>query len=242
MDYSLELALFDFTPVLFTGLALFFLATLVGRTSPDNGKLAATGAALVVLAGTLKATWKLIAATTGNEILLLSELMFPLMAPGFVLMAFAIWGALRENAGQAVPSWLGAAALGVVGLVFAWATLRTVGQALPRGYFFPFLLLASIANVALSIMLIAAAVRRRQALTGLLFFVNIAMVFALQPIAAMPDKSIAIHWFEQALTSGGAAAFALASWLLLGAMTRVAATSTAPEQHLVDDLDAPTFA
>jgi hypothetical protein len=45
------------------------------------------------------------------------------------------------------------------------------------------------------------------------------MVFALQPIAAMPDKSIAIHWFEQTLTSGGAAAFALAGYLMLRYVT-----------------------
>jgi len=77
------------------------------------------------------------------------------------------------------------------------------------------LLLASVANVGLSILLIRDALRVQRRGAALLFFVNIAMVFALQPIAAMPDKSIAIHWFEQTLTTGGAAAFALASYLLL---------------------------
>lgn len=241
MTYSLGLALFDFVPVFLTGVALWFLAQLVIRRAPDYSELAITGTLLVVLSGTLKATWKLIAATTGEEILLLSELMFPLMAPGFVLMAFAIWATLRHNAGKTVPAHLTRIALGIIVVVFAWATLRTIGQAIPRGYFFPFLLMASIANVGLSILLIGAAVRRRQWLIGLLFFVNIGMVFALQPIAAMPDKSIAIHWFEQTLTSGGAAAFALASWLFLRTITGSVRTS-APDALLVDDLDAPTFA
>lgn len=210
-DYTVGLALYDFFPSLFTGIALFYLARMLPQAA--HARLAALGGGLVVLAGVLKATWKLIMATSGTDIVLFSEALFPLMGPGFFFVALAVWASLRS---RPTPYLWRVAAL-VAALAFVLAGLLTLNT--ERGYFPVFLMLASLSNVALSVMLINAAVRRGRWLAGGLFFVNIAMVFALQPIAQMPDKSIAIHWFEQSLTTGGAAAFALAAFLLYRTMT-----------------------
>lgn len=220
MDYSLGLALYDFLPGIFTAIALYFIAQTVRHNVPQHDWMAALGGSLVVAAGLMKASWKLIVATTGQEIVWLSELMFPLMGPGFALVAFAVWSSVRATQNRSTPRYLGAIALGIIALTVGLALYSTLIAGNARGYFPIFLMLASISNVALSIFLIRESLRQRLRGVALLFFLNIAMVFALQPIAAMPDKSIAIHWFEQTLTSGGAAAFALAAYSLWRAIPR----------------------
>lgn len=214
-DYTIGLALYDFLPALFTGVALYCLAIMVSRTAPESRWLAYLGGGLVVTAGVLKASWKLVVATSGQDVVLLSEAMFPLMGPGFALVAFAVWSSVRRANGRTTPRHLGKVALGVVAVACVLAFYSTVIAGNERGYFPVFLMVASVANVVLSVLLIREALRHGRRGAALLFFVNIAMVFALQPIAAMAEPSIAMHWFEQTLTSGGAAAFALASWLLL---------------------------
>ncbi|NJL57293.1 hypothetical protein HC928_20730 [bacterium] len=84
--------------------------------------------------------------------------------------------------------------------------------------------------MGLSVLLIREALRRELPVAAGMVFLNLAMVFALQPIAARPDKSMALHWLEQTLTSGGAAAFALAAHLLLRHITTGAAAQE-PEAH-----------
>jgi hypothetical protein len=108
----------------------------------------------------------------------------------------------------------------VIILVYAAAAWVTWGAGVERGWSPIFLMLATVANIGLTVMLVGEARKRGKPMMALLFVINIAMVFALQPIAQMPDKSIAIHWFEQTLTAGGAAAFAYASWLLLRSTVR----------------------
>lgn len=214
-DYSIALAIYDFLPSVFTGFALMFIAQMVGRSAPQSQGMAVIGGGLVVLAGVLKASWKLIMATTGQDIVLLSEAMFPLMGPGFLLVGLAVWSGLRSARGKSVPSYLDGIALAILVAVVGLALHSMFIAGNERGYFPVFLMLASLSNVGLSILLIREALRRQRRTMAFLFFLNIAMVFALQPIAAMPEQSIAIHWFEQTLTSAGAAAFMTAAFLLL---------------------------
>ncbi len=61
-QYGLDLALYNFLPVLFTALALFCIVRLAHALAPANEPMALLGAALVVLAGLCKALWKLILA------------------------------------------------------------------------------------------------------------------------------------------------------------------------------------
>jgi len=218
-DYTIGLALYDYLPGIFTGLGLYFIAQIIRRYAPAYRYMAYVGAALVVTAGLMKATWKLVMATSGQDIPLLSQSLFPMMGPGFLLFAVALWAATRGLRSKNVSSRpvLYTVLVIVIGVVLAIGL--TVGTDNPRGWFPVFLMMASISNVAIASMLIREAwIRRRRLMAGL-FFLNIAMVFALQPIAQMPEKSIAIHWFEQTLTTGGAAAFALAAYLLLRALS-----------------------
>lgn len=213
-DFPLPLALFNFLPVAVTGVALVLLARLAQDADPSLAPLAWTGAALTLLGGLSKASWKLIAAASGADVAWLGNALFPLMAPGFALLALAAWGIARRLWGRAVPRGLPVAGLVLVLAAFAVAALRQWVLEIPRGWFLPLLVLASLGNLGLSLVLIACAARLRAWWAAGLVALNLAMIFALQPIAMASPKTLALHWLEQSLTALGTAGFALGIWLL----------------------------
>jgi hypothetical protein len=211
--FGLDLALANFVPVLFTALALLCIARLVRARGEGLAPMALTGAALVVLAGFCKAVWKLILALGGPDLPWLAQALFPLMAPGFALLAFALWQAQRQTPASRPTPWL--LALAPIGLFYGIAGWRSFGLALERGWFLPLMFLASVANLTLTVLLLREAWRRRALGLAPLFFANLAMVFALQRIARIEPKTLSLHWLEQSFTALGAGAFALGAWLLL---------------------------
>lgn len=213
-EFPLSLALYNFLPVALTGLALWFLFRLARELDPGNGALALAGGGLVLLGGLSKASWKLVASVAGVDVVWLGGALFPSMAPGFALLAAALWGATRRLRGRPSPSWLGAAALAAIAIVFAAAAVRLWVLDIPRGWFLPLLALASLANLLLSALLIAAALRLRRWGIAALFAVNLSMIFALQPFAMANPKTLSMHWLEQSLTAFGTACFALGAYLL----------------------------
>jgi hypothetical protein len=217
-EFTVGLALYDYIPTVFTAAGLFFIFAMIRQTAPTHSWLALLGGSMIVLGGLLKATWKLVMATGGPDYIWLSEPLFPLMAPGFLFVTIAVWAGMRGASGKPIPIWLTGFGFLIVIATFIYADIRMFVQQIERGWFFPLLLLASVSNVTLSVMLITGAVRRKRWVAAGLLFVNIAMVFALQPIAAMENMSIAMHWIEQTLTIGGAAAFAVGAYLMAGVM------------------------
>jgi hypothetical protein len=212
MDYSISLALFDFVPVLFTGIALYYVWSMTRDHAPQHRYLALLGGILIVAAGLTKASWKMIIASTGTDVVWLSQLLFPLMAPGFILAMVAVLAIVRGANGQTNPLWLPIIPLVLIGGAFLWADYRIFIAQIERGWFQPLLLLVSVGNAVMIGLLVSASVRRKKWLLAGLFFANIVMTFALQPIAAMDNLSIAMHWLEQSLTAAGAGAFAYAAY------------------------------
>jgi hypothetical protein len=206
---TLPLALFNLLPVVFTGLALLLLARLVGDLDPINRGMARLGGTLILLGGLSKAIWKLILVTTGIDVVWLASALFPLMAPGFAMLAGAASGVLLRLRGQDETSRLRFWVAGVILLAMVAILVRLFGLGIPRGWFLPLLGLVSIANLVLSFVLIAIALRLRRNRAAMLFAINLAMVFALPPIAIAGPDSLLLHWVEQILTAVGTAAFAL---------------------------------
>lgn len=213
LEFPLSLALYNVVPVILTGVALWFLIRFVRDQHAPHHGLALPGGALILAGGTAKVTWKLIAATTGADIEWLANALFPLMAPGFALLAVAIWGATRRLRGQQpLVGWR--VVLLAVLLAFSIAAVRQWILEMPRGWFLPLLALASLGNLGASILLIRAALWLHRWRIALLFAINLAMIFALQPIAMASPKTLALHWIEQSLTVFGTGCFALAAYLL----------------------------
>ena len=104
--------------------------------------------------------------------------------------------------------------MALIVLAYGIAALRSLGLSVERGWFLPLLTLASLANLALTALVLRETWRRRALWLAPLFLVNFAMVFALQRIARIEPKTLSVHWLEQSLTALGAGAFALGAWLL----------------------------
>lgn len=213
-DFTLGLALYDFLPVVLTGVAVWFLARLVTVQGVPNGGMAFAGAGLVFAAGLSKAMWKLNVTLTGQDVTWLANLLFPLMAPGFVLISVGIWAVERQLRGKQTPSWMWGATATVILAVYVLAFVRMVDPAIQRGWFMPMMGMASVGNIGLTVVLIALSLRNGKWGLAILFLLNLAMVFVLIPIAQIEPKTISLHWIEQTITSGGASAFALASFRL----------------------------
>lgn len=213
-DFPLGLALYNFLPVGLTGLALWYLARLVRDLDPDRRFLAWAGGGLILLGGLSKAVWKLLASAIGTDLTWLGGALFPLMAPGFALLAAALWGAARRLRGRSAGSWPSRAALAAIALAVAAAAFRHWVLEVPRGWFLPLLTLASLGNLLASLLLIVTALGLRRPAIAALFGVNLGMIFALAPIAMANPKTLAMHWTEQSLTALGTACFALAAYLL----------------------------
>jgi hypothetical protein len=235
-DFTLALALYDFVPVALTAIAAYYVARLVLASGLAYAHLVDAGGVLVVAAGLSKAVWKLNATLTGQDIVWLSNLLFPLMAPGFALLAGGMWGAQRRRRGKRAWLWVcWGGPLLLIGVTYAMAAYQTWGAGVARGWFPPMMNLASLANITLTGLLFASAWREGRRGLAFLFLVNLGMVFALIPIAQMENHSIAMHWFEQTLTAVGAASFAYASRGLYALLAR----DRGPRRSLASSSMAP---
>jgi len=219
LDFPVDLALYNFLPVVLTGAALWFLFLFVRDRVFDGYPLALLGGVLVFFGGLSKAFWKLIAALSGVDVTWLAAALFPLMALGFALLAVAVWAASRQLRGRrSLGGWR--LAVSLILMAFTVSALRQWLWDIPRGWFLPLLILASLSNLALSAQLIWAGLHLRRGSIALLFGINLGMIFALQPIAMTAAKTMAMHWIEQSLTAVGTGCFALAAYLLWRASVR----------------------
>jgi hypothetical protein len=237
-DLTLPLAIFNLLPVLLNGVALLFLVRLVRQQMPAGRgagarwprRWAVIGALLVFAGGLSKAAWKLILVLTEQDVAWLGSLLFPLLGPGFVLLAAAIWAGGRRLFARAVPDSLSLSALALILLTAAAVAVRMAWLDIPRGWFMPLLLLTTAGSLTLSLVLIALSARLRLWVGAALFAVNLAMMLVLPAIAMIEPKTLGVHWLEQSLTAAAGLCFAVAAWLLLR-QTRFGRCTSAVREH-----------
>jgi hypothetical protein len=89
--YPLALAIYDFVPVAFFLVgALFLVRTAIRICGLRCGRLAIAGSLLIFLGGFFKAVWKLLYTIGVGDFQLLSEIQFPLVAPGFLVLLIVV--------------------------------------------------------------------------------------------------------------------------------------------------------
>jgi hypothetical protein len=213
-DYGLGLALFDYIPVLFSALGLSLLAGLNARALPGSRPALWAGVALVTAGGLSKASWKLTWVLSQVDIALLSHLLFILMAPGMVLLAFHTAAASR--------SWRGVPARGnpvlasfvVILPALAAATWLSISQPEGKAWFFALLATASLANISMSGILIRLSWGLQQRSTALIFLFSILAILALSGLSRISEGSAPLQWLAECLNFLAHGSFALAVWRL----------------------------
>lgn len=191
-DVTLSLAIEDALPVLLAGAGLVWLVRAVRPTGDPWVRWGTAGAVLVVLGGLAKVSWKLVAATTGDDLAGLDAALFPLLGSGFALVVAALTG--RAAVLAAVPLALGAA----LALQATW----------------PCLVLTVVGSTATLVFAVRAALRRRDLLSAGLFAVTLVAAYGLVPLAAQETQTLALQWIEQSVNTVAQACFALAAWRL----------------------------
>lgn len=215
MEYSISLALYDFLPVAFTAVGLYWVERMVAFISSGLGRTAALGALLVVAGGLAKAVWKLVMSLSGGtlDIRWLDNSLFTLMAPGFLLLAASVWGVTRVVRGLSPEPvrLLGPLSVTLVlGAAVVMRVLRPESPAWSR-----ILLTAMVvAALAMNVMFVIFAIRERLAPAAALMIVNLMGTLALNALARLPEQTIPLQWVEQTLNTASWLAFALATGMI----------------------------
>ncbi len=213
--YSQSVALFDFIPVALSATGLLLLARGISFRHPPAANIAWLGAILVIAGGLSKASWKLILASTGHAIPTLENLLFILMAPGFIAIAFALGHTLRAwqqpNQSASPPGvWLGACVM----LTLAGGVATALLYPESRVWFFWLLAITTVANA--SLLFLAIRTSRWCSLRwpiAALFVYNFVATLALSGLARLPPTETTA-WIQEGVNLTAQAALACGFWRL----------------------------
>lgn len=212
MEYTLSLALVDFLPVLFTALGLTLIARMVSHLSPPHGRAAYAGAALTVAGGFFKAAWKLVMALTDGAVDIdwMEDGLFVWMAPGYVLLLWSVWQAIRGASGKTMlHPWIGP--LAFVAFMFAGSLYLYNADPASPAWERVLLSVMVLATVVTGILLAVFGFRRKLSLAGWLFIANLAGVFLLNGLARLPEQPISLQWVEELINAAAWLCFAVAA-------------------------------
>ena len=184
-QYSIGLAMLDFVPniAFFIG-AIFLVRTAVLVKGRPCSRMIMAGALLIGLGGILKATWKMIYASGGPNIRMMSEIQFVLVAPGFLALLIAVILMAKTNP---VKSTFPA--------ILAMASWK-----------FPFLFLMTITSLGAQGILAYISFKRRALLAAAGFIVAFMGLLAMGGLASA-QQSIGMQWVEESINSIGQIGF-----------------------------------
>lgn len=101
MDFTIEMALVDYIPVICFAIgAVILMRDLYNKMSKGAFALFSAGTIMITLAGALKATWKLLYAAGVCDFEALNNMFFPTQSIGFLLAGIGILAMLVYNQGE----------------------------------------------------------------------------------------------------------------------------------------------
>jgi hypothetical protein len=189
--YSLGMALFDFTPVVFFLVGGLYLAKIVFSSLQKNlGWIFISSVLLIFLGGALQATWKLLCSFSICEIQWMSDAQFVLMSIGFIGMLIPLLSLARSDK-QKNPHTVVAMAL--------WKI--------------PFLLIMTLASLGVYATLALISKRRHLRWIAVGFMIPFFGVI-LMGFLASRTQTVGLQWIEQSLNSLINISFSISSYIL----------------------------
>jgi hypothetical protein len=189
---------------------MFFIARLLAPLDRACGQLASLGFLLITLGGFLQALGKLILATTGWHIAALHHSLFILLAPGFVLVAWALWNTFHSGP-SGTPVWVVPVITIIVGEGAAAVSALSKGG---QRWLYILWGLAMAAQFAMTALLAWEAGRRGLQLAALLFLFYLLVVsaqFSFPRLLSLPLVAPGMELISSTIAWG---AFASAAWQL----------------------------
>ncbi|MEH6549222.1 MAG: hypothetical protein V7711_09020 [Pseudomonadales bacterium] len=209
-DYTLGLALMDFVPVILSGIALIMFSKMISIRSRSAGQTALMGGLLVLGGGLCKATWKTLVVVIGQDITVLNNLLWLLMAPGFTLFFAALlqWSLhASHKAPKILPIVMSLAVFGV-GYYF----FRT--QADSRIWFLVLLGATVLFSTGSSITLMIHSAKVKIWLAFVFLLANVVCSFTMSYLARLPEQTAALQWIEEGLNIVSQGSFLIAAIML----------------------------
>jgi hypothetical protein len=207
---TIPLAFADLVAVALSALGTFLIARLLTRLDRHCGQLASLGFWLIALGGLSKNLWMFVFVATELNVPVLNNSRLILLAPGFVLMAWAIWKTFNSGPGG-TPIWVVPVIIIVVGCGAAAVSALSKGG---RRWFFILLGLTVVANLAVVGQLIKQATSKGLYQATALFAFAFVMIVAQAGLASLPEKNNLWQWSERLIHLLSWGAFAFAAWQL----------------------------
>jgi hypothetical protein len=192
----LALAAEDFLPVILSAVGFVVLARLSAGIDGWAGRLVWWGGWLIVLGGLTKPIYKSLLAASGGavDVLVLDDVLFWMLAPGFVLAAAGLRAAARLDSGRPVArlTWAPSLAIATVlgALVLGWTTDGEV-------WFLLLLGVSTVGNLWAVAVLVGWSLARGEQTAAAMFVLNVTIVFGLAWAAASLPQTIPVQWVEQ---------------------------------------------
>jgi hypothetical protein len=208
---AIALAFFDFAPILFLFLGLFFLAQLVDRLDGRCRRMALIGLLFVVLGALAGAASNLSLALFGDEIPLLAATLHVFGAPGLALLAASLIRSRASAAGRVVERdpWIAPMLLTWAFLIAAFYLNSSMGgEAWKR----VLVVLALVSEIAICVTAASLGLRRQLHMAAALFAFNCVVTVAVATLHLFTPQTIWIHMFVFLTSLAADAAFAFASW------------------------------
>lgn len=183
IEYTVPLAVFDAVPVVFSILAYVTLARLLVTVSPPHARVARWGVVLIGAGGAAKVLWKVVIAASATDITWMDDLLFPLLAPGLLLLAAAL---------RPAPPRRGVA--GAAGVVAAAGVLAASGA--PAAAEILLLTSLTVASIVIVTRLVASARACGDRVAASLVVINLVVAFGMVGLARV-EQSIALQWAEE---------------------------------------------
>ena len=193
-DFSISMALVDYIPVLFFGIASVLLMTdLYNKMSKWAYAFFSTGTISVTIAGALKATYKLLYAARICDFMALNNLFFPLQSIGFILAGIAMIAMLIQSNKQITAA---AVAPPVFSGTFVFVGLMVAGLGLM--------------DVALCIL----SAKMKKAWLIVLFVLSFICSLCMGYLSSQDFAQASMNWIAEGVNVVGQGTLLCGVWLL----------------------------
>lgn len=211
--YTLSLALFDYLPVLAGGAALYLVCRHCASLARHDGPSIVLIPLVALAGGGLKATWKLVLAVQGLDLLWMSDQLFFSLAGAYVPLAFLVVGSLRAARRDATlpAGWWRLPVLIAAGALAGAYYLRSAADG--RAWSALLIAVVALASLAMLLALIVHAFARGDRLAAGAFAASLVLSYVLVGLSRM-EQTAELQWMEQSVNLAGNCLLAAGAWRL----------------------------
>ena len=190
---TVTMAIVDFIPVV-----LFFIATILlqrdlySKMTKGCYALLASGSYMVLISGIYKATWKILYALNICDFVALDTSMFPMQAPGFILVFFSLVGMNTQLNKNSLKS--------VVVVPFTSNLPFIIGQ------------VVGCAGTQFCLMMKSLQMKKKSA--AICYVLAFIFMLGMGYLGAKFDDTSNMHWIAQVTNIISQGSFLLGTWIL----------------------------